>query len=209
MAKPLDGVTVVDFTHVISGPYCSMILGDMGAEVIKIEKPGSGEFYREEGIKNKNGVSIVYPNYNRNKKGIALNIKNRQAIEIIKELVAKSDIFVENQRPGLLDKLGLGFEDLKKVNPRIIYVSISGFGKTGPYTHKAAFDMTIAAISGLMSLNGLEGSVPLKTGAACSDFLAGIYAAFGAVLALRQRDATNEGQFIDISMLESIISIFD
>lgn len=209
MKQPLEGIRILDFTHVISGPYCTMLLGDLGAEVIKIEKPGSGEFYREEGMKNENGVSIVYPNYNRNKRGITLNIKSPKARDILKELVAKADVFVENQRPGLLNKMGLGYEDMKAVNPGIIFASISGFGQDGPYAQKPAFDMTIAAISGLMSLNGLPGTVPTKTGAAFSDFLSGIYTALGIVAAIRKREATGEGAFIEVGMMESVISVFD
>lgn len=206
---PLAGVCVLDFTHVISGPFCTMLLGDLGAEVIKIEKPGEGEFYRAEGTKNDAGVSIVYPNYNRNKKGITLNIKSPKALEIIKEMAAKADVFVENQRPGLLASMGIGYEDLKAINPRLIYASISGFGQDGPYSHKPAFDMTIAAISGLMSVNGLEGSPPLKTGAAFSDFISGIYTALGIVSALRKRDQTGEGSYVDVGMFDSIVSVLD
>lgn len=207
--KPLKGIRVLDFTHVISGPFSTMLLADFGAEVIKIEKPDEGEFYRAEGTKNDAGVSIVYPNYNRNKKGITLNIKSPEAIKILKDLVAKSDVFVENQRPGLLASIGLGYEDLKKINPGLIYASISGFGQTGPYATKPAFDMTIAAISGLMSVNGLEGTVPTKTGAAFSDFISGIYAALGIVIALRKRDSTGEGSYIDVGMFDSIVSVLD
>lgn len=206
---PMEGVRILDFTHVISGPFSTMLLADMGADVIKIEKPGEGEFYRAEGTKNDVGVSIVYPNYNRNKKGITLNIKSPKAIELLKQLVAKSDVFVENQRPGLLASIGLGYEDLKAINPQIIYASISGFGQDGPYARKPAFDMTIAAISGLMSVNGIEGTVPTKTGVAFSDFISGIYTALGIVAALRKRDQTGEGAYIDVGMFDSIISVLD
>lgn len=209
MKGPMEGVRILDFTHVISGPFSTMLLADMGAEVIKIEKPGDGEFYRAEGAKNGAGVSIVYPNYNRNKKGITLNIKSPKAIEVLKQMATKADVFVENQRPGLLASIGLGYEDLKAINPKIVYASISGFGQSGPYAHKPAFDMTIAAISGLMSVNGMEGSVPTKTGAAFSDFISGIYAALGIVAALRKRDQTGEGAYIDVGMLDSIVSVLD
>jgi len=209
MKRPLEGIRVLDFTHVISGPFCSMLLGDMGAEVIKIEKPGSGEFYREEGIKNGSGISIIYPNYNRNKKGITLNIKSPKARALLLDMAAKADVFVENQRPGLLAGIGLGYEDLKAVNQGIIYASISGFGQSGPYAKKPAFDMTIAAISGLMSLNGLEGTVPTKTGAAFSDFISGIYTALGIVAAIRKREVCGEGSYIDVAMLDSVVSVLD
>ena len=208
MKKALEGVKVLELGHVISGPYCSMLLGDMGAEVIKIERPKVGEFYRSEALKNEAGISLVFPSYNRNKKSITLNLKSERAKEIIFSLIRQSDIFVENYRPGLLKKMGLGYEDLKKVNPKLIMVSISGFGQTGPYANNIAYDMTISAISGFMSLNGEPGH-PTKSGPAVSDFLSGIYGALAALAALRHCQITGEGQFIDISMMECMISIMD
>lgn len=208
MSKALEGIRVLEFTHVISGPYCGMLLGDLGADVIKMEKPGEGEFYRAEALKNENGVSLVYPNYNRNKSGITLNLRADEAKEITLDLIKKTDIFVENLRPGLLKKMDLGYEDLKKVNPGLIMVSISGFGQTGPYAEKPAYDMTISAVSGFMSVNGVNG-MPMKSGPAISDFLAGIYGAMGAIAALRHREKTGEGQFVDISMMECSMSILD
>lgn len=208
MKKALDGIKVLEFTHVISGSFCGMLLGDLGAEIIKVERPNTGEFYRNEALKNDNGVSLVYPNYNRNKKGITLNIKHERAKEVIFKLIRKCDIFVENFRPGLLKEMGLGYEELKKINPKLIMVSISGFGQTGPYADKPAYDMTISAISGFMSMNGPEGE-PTKNGPAVSDFLSGIYGALGAVSALRYCEMTGEGQYIDVSMMESAMSILD
>ncbi len=208
MNTALEGIKVVELSHVISGSYCGMLLGDMGASVIKIERPGSGEFYRDEALKNEEGVSLVYPTYNRNKRGITLNIKDPKAKEILHKLIKDCDVFIENYRPGLLKKMGLGYDDLKKVNPKLIMVSISGFGQNGPYAMKPAYDMTIAAVSGFMSVNGPEGN-PMKSGPAISDFLSGIYGAVGAMAALRNCERTGEGQYVDISMMECSMSILD
>jgi crotonobetainyl-CoA:carnitine CoA-transferase CaiB-like acyl-CoA transferase len=208
MKSALEGIRVLEYTHVISGSYCGQILGDLGAEVIKMERPEVGEFYREEAIKNADGISLVYPNYNRNKKGITLNLKHEKAKEITLKLVEKCDIFIENYRPGLLKKMGLGFEELKKINPKLVMVSISGFGQSGPYTNKPAYDMTIAATCGFMSLTGPEG-VPTKSGPAISDFLSGMYGALGAIAALRRAEKTGEGEYIDVSIMECAMSILD
>lgn len=208
MSTALEGIKVVELSHVISGSYCGMLLGDMGADVIKIERPEKGEFYRDEALKNEDGISLVFPAYNRNKRGITLNIKDPKAKEIIHKLIQSCDIFIENYRPGLLNKMGFGYEELKKVNPKLIMVSISGFGQTGPYAMKPAYDMTIAAASGFMYVNGPEG-VPMKSGPAISDFLSGIYGAVGVMAALRNCERTGEGQYVDISMMECSMSILD
>jgi len=209
MSKALEGVKVLELGHVVSGPVCGMLLGDLGAEVIKVERPGTGEFYREEALKNADGISCVFPAYNRNKKSVTLNYKDKRGRELLLELVRWCDVLIENLRPGLLVSMGLGYEDLKKVNPKLIMASISGFGQTGPYASKPAYDMTIAAISGLMSLNGPEGQ-PTKTGPAVSDFLSGIYGAFAVLAALRDLEQNGgDGQYIDVSMMDCAISILD
>lgn len=208
MSRVLDDINVLELTHVISGSYCGMLLGDLGADVIKIERPEKGEFYRDQALKNEDGVSIIYPTYNRNKKGITLNLKDPKAIEIIHKLIKDCNIFVENYRPGLLKKMGLDYESLKKINPKLIMVSISGFGQDGPSALRPAYDMTISAVSGFMSVNGEHGK-PTKSGPAISDFLSGIYGAFGAVAALRNQEKTGEGQYIDVSMMECSMSILD
>ena len=208
MAYPLEGVRVFELTHVISGSVAGMLLGDLGAEVIKAERPGVGEFYREEALKNENGISIVYPSYNRNKKGITLNLKAPEAKKIVRKLIAQTDIMVENYRPGVLDKMGLGYEALKEINPGLIMVSISGFGQSGPYVSMPAYDMTISAISGFMSMNGPPGQ-PTKNGPAVSDFLSGIYGCLGALAALRYRERTGEGQHVDVSMMDCGMSLLD
>ncbi|MDR2478371.1 MAG: CoA transferase [Treponema sp.] len=208
MSKALDGIKVLELTHVISGPVCGMILGDLGAEIIKVERPGTGEFYREQALKNADGVSLVFPSYNRNKKGVTLDYKEERGRALLLGLVKWCDVLIENLRPGLLNKMGLGYEELRKINPKLIMVSISGFGQTGPYAMKPAYDMTISAISGFMSLNGPEGQ-PTKAGPAVSDFLSGIYGALSVLAALRNRDKTGEGQYIDISMMDCAMSILD
>lgn len=208
MNTALNGIRVLELSHVISGSVAGMLLGDLGAEVIKVERPKVGEFYREEAQKNAEGISIIYPSYNRNKKDITLNLKSDEAKEIVKRLVQNCDIVVENYRPGVLNRMGLGYEELKKVKPDIIMVSISGFGQTGPYSARPAYDMTISAISGFMSMNGPIGQ-PTKNGPAVSDFLSGVYACLAAIAALHHRDATGEGQYADISMMECGMSILD
>jgi crotonobetainyl-CoA:carnitine CoA-transferase CaiB-like acyl-CoA transferase len=208
MSKALDGIKVLELTHVISGPVCGMILGDLGADIIKVERPGTGEFYREQALKNVEGVSLVYPSYNRNKKGVTLDYKKERGRELLLGLVKWCDVLIENLRPGLLNKMGLGYQDLTKINPKLIMVSISGFGQTGPYAMKPAYDMTISAISGFMSLNGPEGQ-PTKSGPAISDFLSGIYGALSVLAALHSREKTGEGQYIDISMMDCAVSILD
>ena len=208
MSRALEGVRVLELSHVISGPVCGMLLGDMGAEVIKVERPETGEFYREQAIKNEDGISIVYPAYNRNKKGVTLDYKDERGRKLLLELVEICDVLIENQRPGLLNKMGLGYEELKKINPKLIMVSISGFGQTGPYAVKPAYDMTISAISGFMSLNGPVGE-PTKSGPAISDFLSGIYGALAVIGALRNCERTGEGQYIDVAMMDCAISILD
>lgn len=207
MSKALDGIKVLELTHVVSGSVCGMLLGDLGADIIKVERPGVGEFYRDQALK-KDGISLVYPSYNRNKKSVTLNYKDARGRELLLELVKWCDILIENLRPGLLNKMDLGYESLRKINPKLIMVSISGFGQTGPYAMKPAYDMTISAISGFMSLNGPEGQ-PTKTGPAVSDFLSGIYGAFAALGALRNCEQTGEGQYIDVSMMECAMSILD
>lgn len=208
MNKPLEGIRIVELTHVISGPFCGMLLGDLGAEMIKVENPESGDFTRTAGAKTPEGVSLYFPTFNRNKKSVTLNLKDDKAKELLIKLIKESDVLLENFRPGLLEKMGFGYEDLKKINPQIIVASISGFGKNGPYEKKTAFDMTVAAMSGFMAVNGLP-ELPMKTGPAISDEFSGLYAALAIVAAIRYRDKTGKGQFIDVSMLDSAMSIIE
>ena len=208
MSRALQGIKVVELSHVVTGPFCGMLLADMGADVIKIERPGKGEFYRSEGKKNQRGVSLIYPSYNRNKKGVTLNIQASQAKEILFGLIKDCDIFIENYKPGLLKRLGMGYDELKKINPSLIMVSISGFGQTGPFADHLAYDMTITAISGVMSVSGWPDE-PMRSGVSMVDFAAGMYGAISALGALRHRENTGEGQYIDISMMETAMSYLD
>ncbi|WP_059258462.1 CaiB/BaiF CoA transferase family protein [Escherichia albertii] len=200
----LAGLQVLDLTHVLAGPFCTMMLADMGAEVIKIERPGVGDDTRQF-APFKNGESAYYMNLNRNKKGITLNLKGRGKALFL-ELVKTADIVVENYRPGTMEKLGLGYDELRKVNPRIIYCAISGFGHTGPYSQRPGYDIIGQAMGGLMSTTGWPGGEPTRSGTAMSDVLAGLSATIGTLAALRHRDQTGEGQKVDIALVDSVVA---
>ncbi|EIW19695.1 formyl-CoA transferase [Pelosinus fermentans] len=200
----LAGVKVLDLTRVLAGPFATMMLADMGAEVIKIEVPGSGDDSRQFGPFI-NGESSYYMNLNRNKKGVTLNLKGRGK-EIFLEMVKKADIVVENYRPGTMEKLGLGYEELKKVNPKIVYGAVSGFGHYGPYKDRAGYDIIGQAMSGLMSTTGWPGGEPTRTGTAMSDILAGLSVAIGLLAALRHRDVTGYGQKVDVSLVDATVA---
>jgi len=202
--RALDGVKVLDLTRVLAGPFCTMMLADMGAEVIKIEVPKTGDDSRGFGPFI-NGESSYYMNLNRNKKGITLNLKG-QGKEIFLEMVKKADIVIENYRPGTMEKLGIGYEDLKNINPRIIYGAISGFGHYGPYKDRAGYDIIGQAMSGLMSTTGWPGGEPTRTGTAMADVLAGLSATIGILAALRYRDVAGIGQKVDIALVDSAVA---
>lgn len=200
----LFGLRVLDLTRVLAGPYCTMLLADMGAEVIKIEIPGKGDDSRAFGPFLE-GESGYYMNMNRNKKGVTLNLKGRGK-DIFLKLAEKADIVVENYRPGVMERLGLGYEDLKKVNPGIIYAAISGFGHSGPYSQRPGYDVIGQAMSGLMSTTGWPGGEPTRVGTAMADSLAGLNATIGILAALRYKDKTGEGQKVDIALMDSGIA---
>ncbi|MEG1774042.1 MAG: CoA transferase, partial [Oscillospiraceae bacterium] len=201
----LDGVRVLDLSRVLAAPYCGMMLADMGAEVIKIELPGRGDDSRGN-APIVNGESAYYMNLNRNKKGMTLNLKDERGREIFRELVKKSDIVLENYRPGVMDKLGLSYEELKKINPSIIYGAISGFGHYGPYSKRAGYDIVGQAMSGLMSTTGWPDSPPTRTGTAISDVVAGLSCCVGLLAAYVNRLKTGEGEKVDISLVDSMVS---
>jgi CoA:oxalate CoA-transferase len=203
---PLSGITVVDLTRVVSGPFCTMMLADFGADVIKIEAPG-GDPSRVTGIFN-GGENPYFVNLNRNKRAITLDLKADEGKQILRGMIARADVVVENFRPGVMDRLGLGYEELQRINSKIVYAAISGFGKTGPYTDRPAFDFIAQAMSGLMSLNGSEDMEPLRVGIPISDTIAGLYLAFGILAALRERDRTGHGQEIQCAMVDGLISMF-
>ncbi|MDR1376727.1 MAG: CoA transferase [Synergistaceae bacterium] len=201
----LDGLTVLDLTRVLAGPFCSMMLADMGANVIKIEEPSKGDDTRGMGPF-KNGESAYYMNLNRNKKGVTLNLKSPKGKKIFLSLVEKADVVLENYRPGVMDKLGLGYESLKEINPRIIYGAVSGFGHTGPYTQKPGYDIIAQAMSGLMSTTGWPGGSPTRTGTAIGDVLGGLSLATGILSAIYRQNRTGLGQKVDISLVDSTVA---
>ena len=203
---PLSGISVVDLTRVVSGPFCTMMLADFGADVIKIEAPG-GDPSRVTGILGE-GENPYFVNINRNKRAITIDLKTDEGRQILRRMIARADVVVENFRPGVMDRLGLGYEELRRINPGLIYAAVTGFGKTGPYKHRPAFDFIAQAMSGFMSLNGSEDMEPLRVGIPISDTLAGLYLAFGILAALRERDRTGRGQEIQCAMVDSLISMF-
>ena len=201
----LEGVKVLDLTRVLAGPYCGMMLADVGAEVIKIELPGRGDDARKN-APIVNGESAYFMNLNRNKKGMTLNLKSEEGKQIFRELVKKSDIVLENYRPGVMEKLGLGYDDLKKINPSIIYGAVSGFGHYGPYSERPGYDILGQAMSGLMSTTGWPDSAPTRTGTAISDVMGGISCCVGVLAAYINRLKTGEGEKVDVSLVDSMVS---
>ncbi|KAE8597085.1 hypothetical protein XENTR_v10016348 [Xenopus tropicalis] len=202
-AKPLDGVKVLDLTRVLAGPFATMILADLGAEVIKVERPGSGDDTRSWGPPFVGSESAYFLSVNRNKKSIAVNMKNPNGSKIIQELAKACDVFVENYIPGKLSKMGLGFEEIKEIAPHIIYCSITGYGQTGPLFQRAGYDAVACAMSGLMYITGPEDGDPVRPGVAMTDLATGLYA-HGAIMAgLLQRSKTGKGMHIDCNLLSS------
>lgn len=206
MPGPLEGIRVLDLTRILAGPYCSMILGDMGCEVIKIEKPEGGDDTRAWGPPFIEGESGYFICVNRNKKSLTLNLKNQTGREILKKLANISDVLIENFSPGTMEDLGLGWDVLSKLNPKLVYCSITGFGPTGPFKDKLGYDMVISAIGGLMSITGEEDGNPVKVGVAITDVLTGLFACCAIVSALFSRNKTGEGQRIDLSLLETQVA---
>lgn len=203
-ARALDGVRVVAFEQVLSGPFCTSILGDMGAEVVKVERPGVGDLIRhwDKAVR---GLSSGYVWLNRNKQSLTVDVKDERGREILYKLIGDADVFFENYAPGVAERSGLGYEKLKSLNPRIIYCSLSGYGQDGPYRDVKAYDLLIQGEGGIIATTGYPDK-PAKAGIAIVDIAAGMYAALGIALALFQREKTGEGQMIDISMFESIVS---
>lgn len=201
----LSDLVVLDLTRVLAGPFCTMLLADMGADVIKIEVPETGDDTRQMGPF-VNGESAYYMNLNRNKRGVTLNLKNKRGKEIFADMVKKADIVVENYRPGTMEKLGFGYEEMKGINPRIIYAAISGFGHTGPYKMRPGYDIIAQAMSGLMSTTGWPGGEPTRTGTAMGDVLAGLSCAIGILAAVNGRNLTGEGQKIDVALVDSAVA---
>ena len=202
---PLDGLKVVDLTRVLAGPFCAMLLGDMGADVIKIEEPTVGDDARAWGPF-VGEWSAYFLGVNRNKRSVALDLKTAGGQEALRQLLCNADVFIENIKPGSLEKIGFGVEDVRALNPRLVYCSISGYGRTGPRRHLTGYDPVIQAESGFMDITGTPDGPPVRTGVATTDYLAALYALSGILLALRERDRTGVGQHVDIALFDSIVS---
>ena len=207
MSLPLSGVRILDLTLIMAGPYCTLILGDLGAEVIKIEKPGIGESSREMPPHFFEGQSAYFIAMNRNKKSMTLDLKSEAGKRIFYDLAKKSDVVIDNFRPGVVKKLGVDFDTLKTMNPRIICCSISGYGQTGPFRDRPAFDLVIQARGGIMSYTGEPGQMPVRMGAPMGDLSGGLFASQGILAALYQREKTGRGQRIDISLVDCQTSL--
>jgi len=207
MQSPLDGVKILDLTHALAGPFCSTMLADFGADVIKLEPPGAGDIARGWGVPLEGGETSYFTTLHRNKRGIVVDLKHEQGREIFMRLVERCDIVLENYRVGALKRLGLDYESARKRNPAIIYCSISGFGQDGPYRDRAALDLILQAESGMISVTGEPGTTGTRCGVSIADLTAGMYCAYGVMLALRVKERTGEGQQLDISMLEGQLSL--
>ena len=205
MSGPLKGIKVVELAQIMAGPTCGMLLADMGADVIKVEKLPGGDDTRSYSEPSIAGESAAFMMLNRNKLGIAVNLKIPGGLEVVKRLLADADVVTENYRMGTLEKLGLGYEVLKELNPRLIYCAVSGYGRTGPYADKGGFDLIAQGFSGLMSVTGHPGGEPVKSGSPIADINAGILAALGIVSALVSRGVTGKGQMVETSLMEAAI----
>ncbi|MGG1662131.1 CaiB/BaiF CoA transferase family protein [Brevibacillus sp. NRS-1366] len=201
--KALKGIRVLDLSQVMAGPYCSMLLADMGADVIKIEPPLRGENTRRMGPPFVNGESGAFLSVNRNKRGIAINLKEEEGVKLFHRLAKTADVIVENYRPGVVKRLGIDYDTIRLLNPRIIYCSISGFGQTGPYSNRGGYDLIAQGMSGIMSVTGEKGGNPVKCGLPITDLGAGMFACYGILTSLMARERTGEGQYVDTSLFEA------
>jgi crotonobetainyl-CoA:carnitine CoA-transferase CaiB-like acyl-CoA transferase len=202
----LDGIRVLDQTQVMAGPFCSMLLADLGADVVKIEPP-EGEATRRQGLPLGPGVSSAFVAVNRNKRSLTLDLKRPESRAVMHRLAASADVLVENYRPGVAARLGLDWESLRAINPRLVHCSVSGFGQTGPYAPRGGYDLIAQGMSGVMSVTGTEGGPPVKVGIPITDLGAGLFAVFGILCALRARRVTGRGQQVDTSLFEAGIAL--
>lgn len=203
---PLAGVRVLDFTRVLAGPAASLALADLGAEVFKIEPPGTGDETRTF-PPTRDGESHYYLAINRGKRSIVVDLKSEEGIALVKDLAAKCDVLVENYRPGVMDRLGLGYEAMKAINPRLIYCSISGYGQTGPLKDRPSFDIVLQAMSGALSMNGEPDGLPMKLGIPLGDLVGGINGPIGILSALYERERTGVGRHIDVSLMDGLMGM--
>jgi len=203
---PLSGIRILDLSRILAGPYCTMILGDQGAEVIKVERPGAGDDTRTWGPPFTGGESAYYLCCNRNKRSITIDLKSPRGVELVKELAKVSDVLVENFTPGLMKRFGLDYDTLEKLNPRLVYCAISAYGQDGPYRDRPGYDMVLSAVGGLMYITGPQGGEPCKVGVAITDVLTGVYASGAITSALLWRERSGRGQYIDCSLLDCQVS---
>lgn len=207
MSLLLEGVRVLDLTWLLPGPFCTMILADLGAEVVKVEEPKSGDYLRFQNplIKKE---SVFFLNLNRNKKSLCLNMKSPTGRDIFKTLSKKFDVIVEGFRPGVMERLGVGYEEVKKINPKIIYCSITGYGQDGPYKYRVGHDINYIGFGGILGITGMKGGSPVIPGVQIADLAGGgLYPVIGILAALFSRGRTGKGQYIDVSMLDGIVSL--
>ncbi|MCC6388854.1 MAG: CoA transferase [Dehalococcoidia bacterium] len=208
MARPLEGITVLDCSWVLSGPYASMVLADLGADVIKVERPPWGDIARTT-TPYQNGYSGYFFSINRGKRSMSIDFRQEEGRELFRKLAEKADVVLENFTPGTMERLGVGYGALKERNPRLIFCSISGFGQTGPYRERPALDIVVQGMGGILSITGEKGGPPVRPGASYGDLSAGLYATIGILAALRERDRSGLGQFIDLSMLDCQVSMLE
>ena len=206
LPSPLDGIKVLDCSQILAGPYCSMLLSDMGADVVKIEKPGGGDDTRRMGPPFMEGESAAFLAMNRNKRSVVLDFKNPDGVAAMRRMLADADVVIENYRAGVMERLGLSYDAVRELNPSIIYCSISGFGRTGPYAERAGFDLIAQGMSGVMSFTGIPGSPPVKVGVPMADLNAGLYSAYGILSAYIHRMKSGEGQYLEVSIMEAALA---
>jgi crotonobetainyl-CoA:carnitine CoA-transferase CaiB-like acyl-CoA transferase len=204
--KPLDGIRVLDLSRILAGPYCSMLLSDFGADIIKIENPDKGDDTRAYGPPFVGGESVYFMSVNRGKRSLALDLKSAKGREVLTKLIQRSDVLLENFRRDFLQGIGFGYDEVSKLNPKIIYASVTGYGHTGPWADRPGYDLAVQGQSGIMSLTGDPNGPPYKTGTSLADITAGIYAALGILLVLQARQRTGRGQKVDVSLLDGQVS---
>lgn len=209
MTLPLEGIKVLELSRTLAGPLAGQLLGDLGAEIIKVEQPGSGDESRSFMPPEWDGESCYYLSTNRNKRSITVNLKDPKGLELVREIAADSDVLIENFRTGTAEKLGVGYEALKEINPRLVYLSISGFGRTGPERFRAGYDLLLQGYGGLMGTTGEAGRTPVKAGPSIVDISTGLLGAFGVLAALMARDKTGAGQYVDCSLLDGQVMMLN
>ena len=206
---PLEGIKVVEMGRVMAAPFCAQMLGDMGADVIKVEMPPGGDESRSYGPHNFGGLSYYFVSLNRNKRSLTLDLKHPRGVEVLKRMVARADVLIENYRPDVKHRLGIDYEALSAINPRLVYGSISGFGQTGPYQDRPGYDQIAQGMGGLMSITGLAGQGPVRVGIPVADLTAGLFLAQGILVALLERERSGRGQWVHTSLLQAMVTMLD